>query len=266
MRAANIAPQEKTVFHPVYQTGLEIDIELSHNRIIYMNKTFSLILLNKNDADSLVLVLNETNLTIFDFVLGVDGNSSDNSLDVFKKYKIQFVSNIQGGRGGAIKYAINNINTDFLIFLSSDGEENPSDLQIMMDELRSGADLVIASRMGKSGTGFKSDHNFFYIHRKLFLFFISKMVQVLFGGKIKDCWNGYRGLNVAKARTLDLDADDFLLEAQMTIRFLKSKFVVCEVPTIERPRYFGSSQNPAISSGWGHLVLLYKEFFSQGKK
>ena len=230
-----------------------------------MSESFSLVILNRNDADSLDLVLKEVDLASFDFVLGLDGNSTDNSVEVFKKYGIECKSNVPGGRGGAIKYAINHLTSDFIIFLSSDGEENPAELLKMMNELRSGADLVIASRVGRNGSGFKSDHNILYIHRKLFLFFISKMIQVLFGGNVKDCWNGYRGLAVAKARSLDLDANDFLLEAQMTIRFLKRGFVVREVPTVERPRYFGVSQNPAISSGWGHLVLLYDEFFNKGK-
>jgi glycosyltransferase involved in cell wall biosynthesis len=230
-----------------------------------MKENFALVILNKNDASSLDLVLKETDLDSFDRVLGIDGNSTDNSVEVFKKYGIECISNIPGGRGGAIKYAINNVMNDFIIFLSSDGEENPVELSKIMDELRYGADLVIASRMSKDSSGFKSDHNILYIHRKLFLLFISTMIQVLFGGKIKDCWNGYRGLAVAKAKGLNLDANDFLLEAQMTIRFLKSGFVVREVPTVERPRYFGESQNPAISSGWGHLVLLYNEFFDRKK-
>lgn len=231
-----------------------------------MTKKFALVVLNKNDAKSLDLVLKETDLTMFDYVLGIDGNSTDNSSVIFKNHGVECLQNIPGGRGGAIKYAINNLEQDFIVFLSSDGEENPAELPNMIRELRSGADLVIASRVGRAGSGFKSDHNILYIHRKLFLYFISKMIQFLFGGNVQDCWNGYRGLAVSKAKSLDLDANDFLLEAQMTIRFLKKGFVVCEVPTVERPRYFGASQNPAISSGWGHLVLLYAEFFKKEQK
>ena len=111
-------------------------------------------------------------------------------------------------------------------------------------------------------SSFKSDHNYFYIHRKIFLFIISFMVKFLFGGDIKDCWNGYRGLNTKAANNLNLNESDFLLEAQMTIKFLKRGYIVKEVPTVERPRYFGESQNPIFLSGWGHIFLLIKEFFS----
>jgi len=227
-----------------------------------INATFALVILNKNDAHSLNLVLNETNFKLFDSVLGIDGDSKDNSLEIFKKYSIPCANRISGGRGGAIKFAIENISEDFVIFLSSDGEENPEDLIKIKEDLLKGADLVIASRMLKN-SGFKSDHNYFYIHRKIFLSFISFMVKFFFGGDIKDCWNGYRGLNTKIAKTLKLDESDFLLEAQMTIKFLKKGYSVREVPTRERPRYFGESQNPVFLSGWRHIVLLIREFFSR---
>ena len=225
-----------------------------------MNKTFALVILNRNDASSLQLLLNEIKTSDFDCIIGVDGDSSDNSPEVFRKHAIPFLNKIPGGRGGAIKYAINNLDFDYIIFLSSDGEEDPSDLSKIKSCLLNGADLVIASRMTK-GSGFKSDHNILFIHRKIFLFLITKMINLLFNGSVKDCWNGYRGLSIKKARLLHLSCDNFLLEAQMTIRFLKKKFKVAEIPTIERKRYFGASQNPVLISGWGHIILLIKEFF-----
>ncbi|OZB48866.1 MAG: hypothetical protein B7X60_02895 [Polynucleobacter sp. 39-45-136] len=228
-----------------------------------MKNNFTLVILNKNDADSLELVIREIDFSLFDEIVGIDGDSQDRSIDVFNKYGIRCYQNIPGGRGGAIKYAINNINTNYIIFLSSDGEENPAELSIMRDELISGADLVIASRVLGNNSGFKSDHDIRYLHRKLFLVFISSLISILFGSKIKDSWNGYRGLNVLKARSINLDADNFLIEAQMTIRFLKNSFTIKEFPTTERPRYFGASQNPAIQSGWGHIVLLFNEFFKK---
>ena len=227
-----------------------------------MNKTFALVILNKNDAPSLKILIKEINTSDFDYVIGIAGNSTDDSTQVFKNNAIPFLDKIPGGRGGAIKYAIKNLNYDYLIFLSSDGEEDPSDLNKIKIALLKGADLVIASRLGKE-SGFKSDHNILYIHRKLFLFFITKMVNFLFNGNLKDCWNGYRGLSTKKARMLNLNCDNFLVEAQMTIQFLKRKFIVKEISTIERKRYFGESQNPALASGWGHIVLLIKEFFTR---
>jgi hypothetical protein len=225
-------------------------------------RSVGLVILNKNDAESLNIVLNEIDFGLFDFILGIDGNSSDHSLNIFKKHKIDCIKDIPGGRGGAIKYAISNLIIDYLIFLSSDGEEDPKDLVKIKEALLGGASLVIASRM-KSNSGFKSDHNIFYIHRKFFLWFISYSIKLLFGGNIKDCWNGYRGVERCKALDMNLNAQNFLLEAQMTIKFLKKDLHIVEIPTKERARYHGHSQNPALISGWGHILLLVREFFEK---
>ena len=225
------------------------------------NETVELVILNKNDAESLELVLSELDASCVDQVYAIDGGSADHSLDVFNRFGVQVVENVSGGRGGAIKYAIKSSKADWLIFLSSDGEENPADLPNFVKAFADGNDLVIASRMADGSSGFKSDHEIKYLHRKVFLWLISRSIMILFGGKIHDCWNGYRGMNVKKAKTLTLTANDFLLEAQLTIQFLKHKYKVCEFPTIERKRYFGGSQNPALVSGWGHIALLLTEFF-----
>lgn len=221
--------------------------------------TITLAILNKNDGPSLRKLIPEIDLSLFDQVIAIDGLSTDDSLEVLKDYGITTIS-IGGGRGGAFSYAVNKATTDYIIFFSSDGEEDPSDLGKMKKLLFEGTDLVIASRVSGNNSGFKSDHNLLYIHRKLYLFFISRSISLLFGGKIKDCWNGYRGMNVAKAKALNLDASNFLIEAQTTIRFLASKHNVIEFPTVERPRFFGASQNPIFTSGMGHITLLIKEY------
>jgi glycosyltransferase involved in cell wall biosynthesis len=228
-------------------------------------ETVALVILNKNDGPSLEKLLDEIDYTIFDKVVAIDGDSKDNSLEILDKHHIQTYKGISGGRGGALIYAFNHINSDFVIFLSSDGEENPADLPKIKEYLLSGYDLVIASRVMDSTSGFKSDHNILYFHRKLYLFIISRAIAILFGGKIKDCWNGYRGMSVQKAKNLNFDASNFLIEAQITIRFLVGEFKVMEFPTIERERYFGDSQNPIVTSGLGHITLLFKEYIRKYK-
>lgn len=224
----------------------------------------ALVILNKNDSACLKLQLKEIDFSLFSHVFAIDGDSIDDSLKILKKFKIETYDGIPGGRGGAIKFAINNLKGNFssIIFLSSDGEENPKDLRLIKSKLDQGYDLVIASRMINKSS-FKSSHNFFYIHRKIFLWFITSLINILFKGNIRDCWNGYRGINLKSARKLNLDQNDFLLEAQMTIQFLKHNFKIIEIPTVERKRFDGKSQNPAIASGWRHIILLINEYFKK---
>lgn len=222
-----------------------------------------LVILNKNESSSLSSVIDEIDRDLFEKIICYDGQSDDHSINILEEKNIPYIIYNKGGRGGSIRHSIKNLNYDFIVFLSSDGEENPSQLKEILNSLYQGNDLVIASRMMEENSGFKSDHNFFYIHRKLFLKFITFLINFLFKGRIKDCWNGYRGVRREAALKMDLKQNYFLLEAEMTIRALKNDFKISEVPTKERKRNHGKSQNPIISSGFMHLILILKEFIAK---
>lgn len=231
-----------------------------------MNKfnDITLCILNRNDGESLKKLIPETPLSVFAEVFAIDANSTDNSVDIFKMFGVPVFLQQTLGRGSAIVQALNICATKYIIFFSSDGEEDPNTLHLIAENLINGSDLVIASRLHKSNSGFKSDHNRLYIHRKIYLKFITFLINSLFGGNVLDCWNGFRGMEVSKAKLLNFDAKNFLIEAQTTIRFISAGHTITEVPTVERPRLHGSSQNPILSSGFGHLVLIFKEYLKRG--
>ena len=145
-------------------------------------------------------------------------------------------------------------NFKFIIFTSSDGEENLDDILEFNDYFDKGADLVIASIniRGK----FKSDSELKWLLETLFknvTFF--NFLQ----GKLYDCWNGFRGFKLKCFDNIQLKEKNYLVEAETTIKFLKRGYKVMEFPTVEYPRKFGKSSNSIISSGFGHLKLLVKE-------
>ena len=67
-----------------------------------------------------------------------------------------------------MRYALQICKTKFIIFLSSDGEENPNDLTTMQNLLMKGNDLVIGSRTINIESH-KSFYNRSFIHRLIFL-------------------------------------------------------------------------------------------------
>ena len=120
---------------------------------------FTLVILNKDDLVGFKYVYSLINKKDFFEVFVVDGDSKDGSVDYFIKKKIKYKILKKGGRGAAMRYALQNCKTKFIIFLSSDGEENPNDLKTMQNLLMKGNDLVIGSRV----INIKS-HKSFYIN------------------------------------------------------------------------------------------------------
>lgn len=220
----------------------------------------SLAIINRNDVAGARLVIPAIDRNLFFEIFAVDGNSSDGSVDFFNQQNIQTHIIKEGGRGGAMHYAANIAKGDFIIYLSSDGEEDVADLEKFIEKFQQGADMVIASRT-MNGAHHKAKEKLGYYHRLLFLKLITALINIFFCGNLTDCWNGYRGFNLKKLRSVEIDAKDFLIEAQQSIRFLKKKFIISEFPTYEKQRVAGNSSNPIFRSGWLHLVMIFREKF-----
>ncbi|MCE3237232.1 MAG: glycosyl transferase family 2 [Gammaproteobacteria bacterium] len=220
----------------------------------------TLAILNRNDLAGSRSIIPRINRSLFHEIFVVDGDSTDGSKDYFVSQKLTTYIVASGGRGAAMRFATSKATGTHLVFLSSDGEENPDDLQNFITYFEQGADLVIASRLAKGGYH-KGQAHWYYIHRLFYLKFITFLINRMFGAKLTDCWNGYRGFRLEALRSTPTDAEDFMLEAQQTIRFLKRGYCIIEFPTQEGVRVEGGSSNPIIKSGWLHLVMIFQERF-----
>ena len=194
----------------------------------------------------------------------MDGNSKDNSHRIAREIGLDILNFKTLSRGEAIVKCINDFKKkfDYIIFTSSDGEENYDDIYKFKKYFKSGADLVIASRLMPGGF-FKSDTDIRWLHRKIYLKIITFFINFLFDGNIKDCWNGFRGFRLScfKNNNLIIREKKYLVEAETTIIFLKNKLRIFEFPTKEFPRKYGESSNSIFQSGIGHIILIFKKFF-----
>ena len=151
----------------------------------------------------------------------------------------------------------------FLIFFSPDGNEDPTDIPKLIEQLKNGADLSIASRFIQDSRNEEDDQLFkFRAWANQSFTFIVKM---LWGGNISDTINGYRAIRKDAFNALHLDADGFAIEFQMSIRALKKGYNIQEIPTQEGNRIGGASTAYAISTGIAFLGFLAREIWI-GKK
>ena len=89
-------------------------------------------------------------------------------------------------------------------------------------------------------------------------------MNVLFnrsGTYITDSINGYRAITKSCATQLALDAPDYTIEYQMTMRALKQGMKVIEFPTVEGERVAGETGAPSIPTGLRFIRRLLIETF-----
>lgn len=206
--------------------------------------TITLVLLSYNEKNNLNKLIPEIPVDIFQEVFAIDGGSTDGTLEIYKNNNIRYYVQDQKGRGNAFLMAANRVKTDGVIFFSTDGNENPTDLPLMYDYLSEGYDMVVAGRYLLKGSKTDNSDDPFLL-RKFAGIAGSKIISLIWGSPIKDSINGFRGFKMEAMNKLKLDASGHEIELQSTIRTAKLKMKVKEFPTLELERKFETRKKSA---------------------
>jgi len=192
--------------------------------------------------------------------VAIDGGSTDGTLDYYRQNGVLVIGQSRRGRGDAFLLAFEQVEADAYIFFSPDGNEDVRDLPKFKPLLEKGADLVIASRM-MPGSRNEEDAQFLrprkWANKTLNLFANSFFRKK--GPFVTDSINGYRAITRRASQELRLDALDYTIEYQMTIRALKKAMNILEFPTREGPRVAGVSGAPSFPTGVQFLKRLWTE-------
>lgn len=221
----------------------------------------SLIILTKNEIAGVKTLFEQIPFQDFDEALAIDYKSSDGTPDFFRARGIKVIAQENPGRGAAMKLAAEIAEGDALIFFSPDGNENPRDCAKLKDLILAGNDMAVASRF-LPGARNEEDGKLLKTRAWANRFFTA-CVRFFWGGNISDSINGFRAIKKSILERLDIDQTGFSVEFQMTIRALKNKLKIAEIPTIEGQRIGGQSTAYAIPTGFKVLSVLLKELFKK---
>ncbi|MEK6856658.1 MAG: glycosyltransferase family 2 protein, partial [Nanoarchaeota archaeon] len=219
----------------------------------------TLVILTLNEIEGLKRIFHLIPINEIDEVFAVDGGSTDGTLDFYKEKGIKFIIQNIKGRGEAFRISFREAKNDKVIFFSPDGNENPEDILKIFGYLDDGEDMVIASRFMKGARCDEDDKRIKI--RKFGNKTFTKIANILFKGKLTDSINGFRGIKKEAFEKINPDAHHFGIEFQISIRALKNKMKIKEIPTIENERIGGESTARSFKVGYQFIGLLIKEFF-----
>ncbi len=222
-------------------------------------KTASLVIFTKNEIEGLKAMYPGIPIRLFTQCFAVDYRSTDGTIQFFKKRKVPVIHQEVPGRGEALRLAVQQATGDYLVFFSPDGNEDPGDIPKLLGGLRSGADMVIASRFMERGVN-EEDVRLFRPRAWANRFF-TFLGNAAFGGTITDSINGYRAITRDAWNRLHTTARGFAIEYQMSVQALKLRMNIIEFPTKEGPRIGGKSTAHSIPTGLAVLGIFLKELF-----
>jgi len=214
-----------------------------------------------NEAETLATCINKAmkylkdNNVSGEVVIG-DNGSTDGSQEIARSCGARVIDIPRKGYGSALMGAIQASKGKYVIMGDSDDSYDFSNLNLYVQKLREGYDLVMGNRFkGGIAPGAMP-----FLHKYLGNPVLSFIGRLFFGSKINDFHCGLRGFRQDIVTVLGLQTTGMEFASEMVVKATINKLKIAEVPTTLSPD--GRSRPPHLRTwrdGWRHLrfLLLY---------
>ena len=188
-------------------------------------------------------------------IIAVDDCSTDNSAEILGKYageKFRVVRHMTNhGKGAAVRTALAHARGEFTLIQDADNELDPNDIPRLLEPIYRGeARIVYGARNLKVQS----------LGNRLGNTLLTLATNILFGIWIADMETCYKVMPTEVMRGLDLQANSFDIEPEITAKLALAGHNIVEVPISYRPRLQDKKLRP-ISEGWRAIrMLLYYRF------
>ena len=188
-----------------------------------------------------------------------DNNSSDKTAEIARVAGATVIREKRQGKGFVVQSMFKKVDADIYVMVDGDDTYDLRDVATYVELIRQDeADMVTGNRLKTYAE--KSFRPFHTFGNKL----VRSLINRLFKANLKDIMTGYRIMNRALVKNINVTSAGFEVETEMTIKALKYGYVVKEVDIKygERPE---GSQSKLNTVKDGFLVLktifiIFKEY------
>lgn len=178
-----------------------------------------------NEAEAIEEVIEGIKQEGFDRLLVVDGGSTDGTRNLASEAGAEVIEQSGSGKGQAMIEAMEQIERPYVLMLDGDGTYRPSDAHTVLAPLFDGtADHVIGNRFHDMESGAMTRMNQFGNRQ------INRLFRLIHRRDLHDILSGYRGFTSESFEELNLNAEGFGIEAEMTGECARHGQQIVEVP------------------------------------
>ena len=190
-------------------------------------------------------------------IVVVNDASTDSSLNILKdlqdKFDLKIISHEKNmGKGAALRTGFKNIQGDMVIIHDADLEYNPNDWLKLISKFQSSDTNVIygsrnihPERRGKKTYAWG-------------VAFLTGLINFLHRSKLTDAYTCVKLFDSSVIKNLNLQSNNFDIEVEMTIKLLKNKNKILELPVSYNPRTHKEGKKIGFKDGVSGLISILK--------
>jgi glycosyltransferase involved in cell wall biosynthesis len=224
------------------------------NEVIVTNMPFknSIVIPAKNEAlalSSFLPLLKKIRPS--DEIIVVNDGSEDNTSELLAEHEVIEIKHpYPKGNGAAIKSGARAATGDVIIFMDGDGQHQPKDIQVLLDKLHTGYDMVVgarANRESQAGLGRWAANSLY-----------NKLASWMVEAKVDDLTSGFRAVSANKFRQfLYMLPNGFSYPTTTTMAFFRAGYSVGYEPVKVLKRE-GDSHIKPLKDGIRFLLIIFK--------
>jgi glycosyltransferase involved in cell wall biosynthesis len=134
------------------------------------------------------------------------------------------------GKGAAVRIGLKFAKGDILLIQDADLETDPNEFKNLLQPIFDGRTQVVY------GSRFKKKNPNVPPLRRFANYFLTTFSNILYGSRLTDMETAYKVFTAEVARKLNLSANRFEIEPEITARICRSGYKIIEVPISYKPR------------------------------
>lgn len=215
-----------------------------------------------NEENNIAWVLRRVPSRVAEIIL-VDGHSTDSTVSLAREARpdIVIVQQRGAGKGAALRTGFEVATGDVIVMMDSDGSMDPSEIMNFVTAVEQGYEFVKGSRCVLGGCS--ADLT---AVRRLGNRALTAAVNLLFLVPFSDLCYGFVAFRRDRLESLALTAQGFEFETEIAIHAIKAGLRIAEVPSVESPRRYGTSNLRAFRDGQRVLRTIARERMSQRRR
>ncbi len=213
--------------------------------------TLSIVMPCLNEAENLEALLPQLiSLQPTAEILVIDDGSTDTSKAICEQHGVKVISHPHSlGNGASIKTGARNATGEVIVFMDSDGQHNPEDIQRLLYKLNEGYDMVVGARQSDTHASKK---------RQFGNAVFNKLASFMTGQKIEDLTSGFRAVRAKHFKKfLYLLPNGFSYPTTSTMAFFRSALPVAYIP-IKAGKREGKSKIKLLKDGLRFFIIILK--------